>query len=238
VLFAYTYAHDLGNADGNVAGYIQNAHDPGAEYGAVAPDIRHRFTASYLYQLPVGRGRAFGSNIGPVANAVIGGWDVSGITTAQTGQSETSTASSDLSNTGSFSYRFDQIANPKDFTYDTAGQAALGCTPGQRNILCWYNPAAFTAPPLADGQQSSHAFGDARIGNLRGPNLVDFDFVLQKRFQLAEYGEVEFRSEFFNIFNHPNLGLPGNNVDVPGGAAITNTAADNRELEFALKYTF
>ncbi len=48
------------------------------------------------------------------------------------------------------------------------------------------------------------------------PNLVDFDFVLQKHFQLGDYGQIEFRSEFFNIFNHPNLGLPGNYVDVAG----------------------
>ena len=238
MLLAYTYAHNLGNADGNVAGYIQDAHEPQLEYGPVAPDLRHRFTASYLYQLPVGRGRTFASGIGKVPDAFIGGWDIAGITTAQTGQSETSTASSDLSNTGSFSYRFDQLANPKDFTYDTADQGSFGCTPGKRNILCWYNPAVFTAPPLAPGQQSAHAFGDARIGNLRGPDLVDFDFVLQKHFQLGEFGQIEFRSEFFNIFNHPNLGLPGNQVDVPGGAAITNTAADNRELEFAVKYTF
>ena len=238
VLFAYTYASDLGNADGNVAGAIQDAHTPNAEYGPVAPDIRNRFTASYLYQLPVGRGRTFASNTGPILDALIGGWNVAGIITAQSGQSETSTVSSDLSNTGSFSYRFDQLARPTDFSYNTAAQAGLGCTPGKRNILCWYNPAVFTAPSLAPGQQSAHDFGNARIGNLRGPNLVDFDFVLQKNFQVKDYGQVEFRSEFFNIFNHPNLGLPANYVDVAGGAAITNTAADNRELEFAVKYSF
>ena len=238
VLFAYTYAHSLGNADGNVAGFVQDAHTPNAEYGNVAPDLRNRFTASYLYELPVGQGRRFASGAGSLLNAAIGGWDVSGITSAQTGEALTSTASSDLSNTGSFSYRYNQVANPNNFSYDTADQTAFGCTPGQRNILCWYNQAAFTAPPLAAGQQSAHAFGDARVGNLRGPHLVDFDFVLQKHFQLAEFGQLEFRSEFFNIFNHPNFGLPGNQVDVPGGAAITNTATDNRELEFALKYSF
>ena len=238
VLFAYTYSSDLGNADGNVAGPIQNSHTPNAEYGPVAPDLRNRFTASYLYQLPIGQGRKYAASSGNLVNAVIGGWEVAGITTAQSGEALTSTASGDLSNTDSFSYRFNQVADPKDFTYQTAAQAAFGCNPGKRDILCWYNQAAFIAPPLAAGQQSAHAFGDARVGNLRGPNLVDFDFVLQKHFVLGEFGQLEFRSEFFNIFNHPNFGLPGNQVDVPGGASITNTADDNRELEFALKYTF
>jgi hypothetical protein len=72
--------------------------------------------------------------------------------------------------------------------------------------------------------------------------LVDFDFVLQKNFKVREAQQIEFRAEFFNLFNHPNFGLPGGGsqiaVDVPGGAAITNTATDNRQIEFALKYTF
>jgi len=238
VLLAYTYSQDLGNADGNVGGFIQNSHDPQAEYGPVSPDLRQRFTASYLYELPVGKARKFIANSNPVVNSVLGGWDVAGITTVQSGEAETSTVSSDLSNTGSPSYRFNQIANPHNFSFEKDQQASFGCTPGKQDIYCWYNPAAFTAPPLASGQQSAHDFGDARVGNLRGPDLVDFDFVLQKHFTLKEKGQIEFRSEFFNLFNHPNLGLPGTYVDVPGGSSITNTAVDNRELEFALKYTF
>ena len=81
-------------------------------------------------------------------------------------------------------------------------------------------------------------WGKSPIGNLRGPNLVNFDFVLQKDFKIHESQQLEFRAEFFNIFNHPNFGLPGTNPDVPGGAAITNTSTDNRQIEFALKYTF
>jgi hypothetical protein len=72
--------------------------------------------------------------------------------------------------------------------------------------------------------------------------LVDFDLVLQKHFKIGESQQIEFRSEFFNLLNHPNFGLPGGSsvvyVDVPGGAAITNTSTDNRQIEFALKYTF
>lgn len=104
------------------------------------------------------------------------------------------------------------------------------------------NQAAFVAPGLAAGQQSAHSFGNAKIGDIRGPKLVNFDLVLQKNFKIRESQQIEFRSEFFNLFNHPNFGLPGGGtsvyVDVQGGAAITNTATDNRQIEFALKYTF
>jgi hypothetical protein len=62
--------------------------------------------------------------------------------------------------------------------------------------------------------------------------------VLQKNFKIRESQQVEFRAEFFNLFNHPNFGLPATNPDVPGGNSITNTATDNRQIEFALKYTF
>jgi hypothetical protein len=151
--------------------------------------------------------------------------------------------SSDLSNTGSFSYRPNQVANPYNFSFDTATQGALGCSnPGHQTLDCWFNQAVFVAPPLAPGQQSAHSFGNAKIGDLRGPDLVNFDLVLQKNFRIFESHQIEFRSEFFNLFNHPNFGLPGGGssaaVDVPGGAAITNTATDNRQIEFALKYTF
>jgi Carboxypeptidase regulatory-like domain len=243
-LAAYTFAKNLGNADGNVGGFIQNSYRPDLEYGPVVPDLRHRFTISYLYELPIGHGRKFMGGMSGVADAIFGGWQVAGITTAQSGEAVTAVMSSDLSNTGSFSYRPDQVANPYDFSFNTASQGTdFGCTnPGHQTLDCWYNQAAFVAPPLAPGQQSAHSYGDSRIGNLRGPDLVDFDFVLQKNFKIRESQQVEFRAEFFNLLNHPNFGLPGGGsavpVDVPGGASITNTSTDNRQIEFALKYTF
>ena len=243
-LTAYTFAKNLGNADGNVGGFIQNSYRPDLEHGPVTPDLRHRFTLSYLYELPVGRGRRFMGNGNRVADAVLGGWEIGGITTVQSGEAVTATMSSDFSNTGSFSYRPDQIGDPYNFSLNTASQGTdFGCTnPGHQTLDCWYNQAVFVTPPVAPGQQFSHQFGNARIGNLRGPDLVDFDFVLQKNFKIRESQQLEFRAEFFNLFNHPNFGLPGGGsqiaVDEPGGAAITNTATDNRQIEFALKYTF
>jgi Carboxypeptidase regulatory-like domain len=238
-LASYTLAHNLGNADGNVGAAIQDAHHPEREYGPVLPDLRHRFVVSYLYELPVGRGRHFLSDLGRVADGIIGGWQIGGITSAQSGEAFTAGMSGDLSNTGSGSYRPDQIGNPYDFSVGTAEQANLGCdNPGQQTLTCWYNQAVFVTPALAPGQQVAHLFGNSRIGNLRGPKLVNVDFVLQKSFKLHETHQIEFRSEFFNMLNHPNFGLPGNTVDQPGGASITGTATDNRQIEFALKYKF
>jgi hypothetical protein len=241
LLASYTFAHNLGNADGNVGSYVQNAHAVNQDYGPVQPDLRHRFVVSYLYDLPIGRGRHFLSGMGSIGDAVLGGWEIGGIISAQTGEAVTGVLSSDLTNTGSFSPRANQAGNPYDFSFGQDVQAAMGCNPGHQDLTCWFNPAAFVTPPLAPGQQSAHMFGDSRIGNLRGPNLFNMDFVLQKNFKIRERQQLEFRSEFFNMLNHPNFGLPGGgvpNVDVPGGGSITNTATDNRQIEFALKYTF
>jgi len=243
-LAAYTFAKNLGNADGNVGGFIQDSFRADLEHGPVTPDLRHRFTLSYLYELPVGHGRHFGGEMKGVSDAVLGGWQVAGITTAQTGEAITAVMSTDYSNTGSFSYRPDQVANPYSFSFNTASQGIdYQCSnPGHQTLDCWFNQAAFVTPALAPGQQAAHMYGNSRIGNLRGPHLVDFDFVLQKNFKIHEQQQVQFRAEFFNLFNHPNFGLPGGSgqiaVDYPGAAAITSTATDNRQVEFALKYTF
>jgi len=243
VLAAYTFAKNFGNADGNVGGAIQDSYHANLEHGPVSPDIRQRLSLSYIYELPFGRGRPFLGKMGSVADAVFGGWQVSGITAIQSGEALTAVFSSDVTNTGSFSPRPDQIHNPYDFKFvpDPAtftDPNGFNCTPGKQTLQCWYNPEAFAIPALAPGQNSARVFGNSRIGNLRGPDLVDFDFVLQKNFKIYESQQLQFRAEFFNLFNHPNFGLPGANPDVPGGNSITNTATDNRQVEFALKYTF
>ena len=77
---------------------------------------------------------------------------------------------------------------------------------------------------------------------VRGFGAWQMDLAIRREFPIYEGLKVQFRAEAFNIFNHPNFGLPGGGsavpVDVPGGASITNTATDNRQIEFALKYTF
>jgi hypothetical protein len=252
VLAAYTYAKSVGTADGNVQQCdVQNAHDIAAEKGPNTPDFRHRLTVSYVYDIPFGKGKHFGSDANNVAQAALGGWQVSGVTTARSGEAFDALLGGDVTNTGATSARPDRIHNPYDFSFDVAGQAALGCSnPGHQTLDCWFNQAAFAVPALAPGQLSAHMFGNTERAVLRGPDLVNFDFSLYKTFQVSERFALSFRSEFFNIFNHPNFGLPnfgsggGSSgagfVNVAGGAAITttNTQDTQREVQFGLKLQF
>ena len=220
VLAAYTYAKSVGTADGNVQQCdVQNEHDIAAEKGPVTPDFRHRLTVSYVYELPYGKGKHFGGSANGVTRAVLGDWQVAGVTTAHSGEAfDALSGNGDLTNTGAASARLDMIHNPQDFSYDISEQAALGCSdPGHQTVDCWFNQAAFQAPALAPGQMNAHLFGDSGRAVLRGPDLVNFDFSVYKTFALTERVGLTFRSEFFNIFNHPNFNLP--NVGSGGGSS-------------------
>ena len=256
VLAAYTYAKSVGTADGNVQQCdVQNAHNIAAEKGPNTPDFRHRLTVSYVYDLPYGKGKHFGGSASGVARAALGDWQVSGLTTLRSGEAFDALLGGDVTNTGVTSARPDRIHNPYDFSFDVAGQAAKGCSnPGHQTRDCWFNQEAFAVPALAvvNGvtQSFAHDFGNTERAVLRGPDLVNFDFSIYKTFHLSERFGLTFRSEFFNIFNHPNFGLPnfgsggGSSgagfVNVAGGAAITqtNTPDTQREVQFGLKLAF
>jgi len=269
VLAAYTFAKSVGTADGNVNQCdVQNAHNVAGERGPTTPDFRHQLTVSYVYELPYGKGKQFGGEANSVAQAVLGGWQVAGVTRARSGEAFDVLMGGDLTNTGAFPPRPDIIHNPNDFSFDTATQATLGC-PGHQTINCWFNQAAFVAPALAStpglcgGQCSARNFGNAGRAILRGPDMVNFDFSAYKTFHLNERFGLVFRAELFNIFNHPNFNLPNvgsgggssgagivnfsctstSPTDCSGrsggGAAITQTLPDaQREIQFGLKLEF
>ena len=238
---SYTWAKDIGNSCGDPGCAIQNTYNIAPERGLEEPDFRHRFTLSGLYELPFGKGRQFGNDWGSFTNGAIGGWQLSSIVTIRSGEAETAyVGAGDLSNTGSFGYRPDQVGNPEDFSFGLAEQAALGCpTPGHQSLQCFYNPAAFAIPALAPGQVSAHLFGNSGQGDLRGPDQVNFDFGIMKQFSITERQKLDFRAELFNAFNHPQFQLENSNPDSPGGAAITSTLPDNqREIQFSLRWSF
>jgi hypothetical protein len=236
---AYTWSKDIGTSQGTPGGGVQNSFNTKLERGYVQPDFRHRFVASALYQLPFGRGRQFGHDWHRPADLVLGGWELSSIAVARTGEATTAILSFDPTNTGSFAPWPDRIHDPYDFSFGKDVQAAMGCPVGHQSLQCWYNPAAFVIPPLAPGQKFAHQFGNGGSGNLRGPGQVNFDLGLMKDFLVAERHTLTLRAEFFNIANHPQFKLPGNNPDVSGGAAISATLPDNqREIQFGLKWSF
>ncbi len=239
LLFAYTYSHDIGSAVGDPGGVIQNPYNLQEDRGNVDPDFRQVFVASYLYQLPFGRNRKFGAGMGRAANMIAGGWDLSGITTVRTGEHFTPCLSADPTNTGTYCAWPDKIANPRNFSFNPAGQSALGCPAGHQSLTCWYNQAAFTTPPLAPGQTFSHQFGNSGNGPLVGPDQVNFNLALLKSFDITETNKIQFRAEVYNVANHPQFALPGSTPDVPGGSSVTATLPDNqREFQFGLKWLF
>ncbi len=242
LLGSYTWSHDIGSFQGAHTGNTQIADFPNAQRGNVDPDFRHRFTVSYTYELPFGRGKLYGSGMNGAMDAVVGGWQVGGITTIRSGEHYTAFLSFDPTNTGTAAMP-DKIHDPTDFSFNIAQQAADGCDrPGHQTLICFYNPAAFAIPALAPGQTSARQFGNAGNGDLLGPHQVNFDFSTFKNFKLTERQQFQFRVEMFNVFNHPQFGLPNRNPDQGGsngGARIFGTLPDNqREIQFALRYTF
>ena len=131
VLAAYTYAKSVGTADGNVQQCdVQNEHDIAAEKGPVTPDFRHRLTVSYVYELPYGKGKHFGSSANGAARAVLGEWQVAGVTTVHSGEAfDALSGNGDLTNTGAASARLDEIHNPQDFSFDIADASGAGLYP-------------------------------------------------------------------------------------------------------------
>lgn len=190
--------------------------------GPSGTDARHLFTHSSLFELPIGRGRRFGGDMNPVLDAVIGGWQLNGIYTFRTGLPTTATLSAGLVsltlNNGGAN-RPDQIADPNDVS--------------NRSINQWFNTAAFVAPAT-----NSYRFGNAGRNTIRGPRLSNLDISLFKNFRFRERYTVQFRSEFFNIPNHPNYALPNATLGAPTYGVISSLVGNMRQVQFGLKLLF
>ncbi len=236
MLSSYTWQHTIGQTEENEYFEPQNTHNLAAERGNNGPDYRHQFTSGFGYELPFGPHKHFASGDGPIRWAV-GGWQLNGIITLYSGQAFTPLLSYDPTNTGSGAPRPDVVGDP-----NAAGSVAANPTcqaPSQIHTLqYWYNPCAFAVPSLYPGQTSATYFGDAGRGILRGPDYTNVDLSLFKDFRLSEGTLLQFRAEAFNVFNHPQFGLPSNAVDVQGAGSITSTVGSSRQLQFALKFSF
>jgi hypothetical protein len=200
----------------------QDALNVAADRGLAEFDIKQRLVASYIYELPFGRGRRFGNNWNTAADMVLGGWQVTGINVFQGGLGLTATlgGSSVLNIGGERRARPNLIGNPV-------------LPESQRTVQRWFNTDAFE-PAFSPSPQ---AFGTAGVGIMRGPGYVNFDFTLAKNFHVSERIRVQFRTELFNAFNRANFGPPNIARESTGFGQIL-TASNARIIQFGLKLYF
>jgi hypothetical protein len=200
-------------------GFPADSRNLRAEYGPSSFDIRHQFVASYLYQMPVGKGRAFLHDANRFLDYVVGGWDIGGITNLHSGFPFTIFANANVDFSG-----FNQFADRPIVTGPTS--------------INYSNPDKV----FATGNFSSPAAGN--IGNAGrnayyGPHYVDFDFSLQKNFAVTESKKFQFRAEFFNLFNHVNFDLPvGNLASGSVGKIIGDNNSNPRLMQLGLRFDF
>ena len=198
----------------------QDGNNLRAEYGPTEFDIRHRFVASYIWELPFGRGRHWGNSWNRAMDLAFGGWQVTGIHVLQSGLALTATLSgANVVNLGG-----ERRARP-----NLVGEPEL--SESQRTLARWFNTDAFAAFAVPQ------AFGNAGVGIMRGPGVANFDFTFAKNFQVTDRRYFQFRTEIFNAFNHPNFGPPNIARDSSGFGQILS-AAPARIIQFGVKFYF
>ncbi|MGE0885157.1 MAG: carboxypeptidase regulatory-like domain-containing protein [Blastocatellales bacterium] len=226
-LGAYTWGKSIDNASGVFSSsgdpnYPQNSFNLDAERGRSGFDVRHRFSLSYSYDLPIGKGHNLhaGNN---VLNELLSGWQTFGVITLQTGRPFTVALlpEFDNSNTGISNLGF--LGNDRP---NLVGNAKLNDPTPER----WFNTSAFVIPPFG-------SFGNSGRNILDGPSFKNVNFSLVKNTAIKEAMTVQFRAEFFNLFNHPNFGLPDNFVGSPSFGRVLS-AESPRRIQFGLKLLF
>lgn len=226
VLVVYTFAKSIDDSisassgQTNRVGGYQDINNRRAARGPSTFDVAHRFVLSGAYELPFGKGRRFASDANALVNGIVGGWQLTNITTLQTGLPFTPTmAASNLNNGGAY-----QLPN-------RIGEGSLPSD--QRTIQRYFNTSAFVAPP-------AFTYGNSGINILRGPGLSSVDFAAHKNFNLwSETSRLQLRMEAFNVFNNTNFALPAFQIGNAASGTITRTITGfGRQLQVVAKVEF
>jgi carboxypeptidase family protein len=226
----------------------ENLEDPSGahpqdSYGPIAGITPQVLQVSYSYMLPFGRGHALVGTAGDLTNKFIGGWQISGITDAQTGQPFSVSFTAAGSPIGLVSGRANQVGNP----FQSGAIAANPtCTPPAGNTKTktqWFNPCAFMAPSTYVSNGVTYAsYGTSGYDMLRGPRFQDWDMSLQKNIPWHDHYNLQLRADSFNVFNHPNFNTPNANISNSNKGTITGISGtpsyEQRTLEFAAKFNF
>jgi hypothetical protein len=226
---AYTFSRALDDGDSmntsvatNSPAFVANPLQPKTDYGRASFDIHHAAVFNATYELPFGRSKASDKN--PWVKKLIGNWQVSGIETLQSGLPFTPQLSYNPSNDGDTRNPVRPSLNP-----DFSGQVI------QDGPNRYFNPNAFIQPLPG-------TYGNAGRNILQGPGLAETDVSLGKKFSLSDRLDLQFRSEFFNVFNHTNFNTPNPVVYAsptggpsPTAGVITSTSTTSRQIQLGLK---
>jgi hypothetical protein len=233
-LNSFTYGSAIGDSEQALEYYAsyfqaspQNIHNLDAEAGPSSFDVKFNNVTSIVYQLPFGKGRKFGSAMNGVEDTVLGGWQVTAINTAHTGTPlnvfYSPTAAQDVTGLTS-DFRGEAFLRP-----NVTGSAASQSTAQMVNTF--FAGYTFTTPPVND------PFGNLSRNAFRAPGFEQLDFSVDKSFQIRERMRLQFRSEFFNILNHTNYGIP-NTTTTAAAFGTIRTVYPARQIQFALKLLF
>ena len=221
---AYTWAHGIGNTPEQFVGGETGVQDPSCfscQRGSNSSDVRQRLATSYLIELPFGRGKRL-LDTGGVVNAILGGWQLSGLLQAQTGQYYNVTLPAAVSNLGT---------RVGTWRPDVVGEHRV---PNPTPDL-WYDRTAFDIPRDANGIAD---FGNVGRNSMQEDGIFNWDIGLQKTFEVTETLKVQFKWEVFNLTNHPSFSVPNRNVLSPAGGTIRGTNTDPRQVQFGLRIQF
>ncbi len=236
-LLGYTYARafDNGFADGlatpSGAQFYPLPNIGHADKGFSQIQLDHNFTASAIYDLPFGKDRRFGTDWGGAVNALLGNWAVDAIEHATSGFPLFLVASAN--NSGS------NLVNGNGLSLNRPNRICNGKL-SNRTVQEFFNTSCFVDPPTGE-------LGNDTRNPLFGPRFVNTDFSAVKNIPLPfrEGMELQFRAEFFNIFNHPQFAVPGGSpqrgvqdIDSSNTAVITQSVNNPRLIQFALKLRF
>jgi hypothetical protein len=226
----YTWSHAIDNQS-NVTntvtgGLIYDVTNLKAGRGNADFDIRHLFNANGIWDLPFGRGRAFGKNINKVLDAVIGGWTMSGIFTARSGFPITGT-------TGSYSVGFFTDSPP--VLVGSSASFQQGIHDEGTGIQFFADPASV----LAALRYPKHGESGNR-NTFRSQGFYELDLVLSKKFKMpwAENHFLTFRAESYNVTNSNFFGPPDLSLNSSTFGRVTGSQSTPRQLQFALRYDF
>jgi Carboxypeptidase regulatory-like domain len=228
--FSHTYDNGLSDGLGSLlsAPYFPLPNWPNLDWAYSQIHLANSFTASAIYDLPFGRGKQFGHDWNGAVNSLLGNWQVTIIEKITSGFGVPLVNS--VNQSGQFP-SFDNGGNGNNFNRPNR---VAGCDAyaASHSANLWINPSCFVAAPPGE-------LGNASRVPVTGPGFVNTDFSIIKQFALPREGMgLNFRAEFFNLFNHPQFGLPIGDISSPGFGSVNSTVNNPRLVQFGLKLTF